>query len=190
MRQFENHPQTSYELNGEKFAITNFFIHFALRDVLKNNQNFLMTYDLAAAERPDAVAEKIYGDSDLAWLILMTNDIVDPTQDWIHNTTDFQSFLSEKYQNASEMYKVAYRALYGIVADFGATSKLNNGESPFGTKLSSLEHDATDITKYDDVTRASAEDELNEGRRTIKLIKKEYVQAVLAEINKRLSEAS
>lgn len=189
MRQFASHPLTTYELNGKQFLFNNFFIHFALREVLKDNQNFIETYDLGVEERPDVVAEKVYGDSDLAWLVLMVNDIVDPTQEWVHNTTQFQNYLNEKYENATELYSTSYKLFNNNVADFEATGILNNNKSPFGTKLSKTDHEATDITKYQDITNAYAEDMLNESLRTIKLIKKEYVDAVLSEITRKLSEA-
>ena len=147
-----------------------------------------MSYDLSADERPDVVAEKVYGDGDLAWLVLMVNEIVDPTSDWVHSTTQFQSFLNEKYQTAQELYDVAYTIKDGLVQDFRAMSTLNNGTSPFGTKLSKLESGATDTTKYQEITNAYAEDLLNEGRRTIKLIRKEYLNEVLSDISKKIGQ--
>lgn len=188
MRQFASHPIAEYEINGKTILITNFFIHFTLREILKNNSNFLMSYDLTADERPDVVAEKVYGDSDLAWLVMMVNDITDPTEEWVKNTTNFQNFLTSKYDNiASDMYATAYTINgEGKVADYDAVSMLQNGKSPFGTTLSQKKSDETDITKYADITVAYNEQMQNENRRTIKLIKKEFVENVLNEINTKI----
>ncbi len=190
MRQFEKHPIVEYELNGNTFLTTNFFIHFTLREILKNNANFLQSYPLTADERPDIVAEKVYGDSDLAWLILMVNDIVDPTEEWVKNTTNFQSYLNTKYDNnAKEMYATSYTTnAEGKVADYDATSILNNNKSPFGTVLSKTQSDATDITKYSDISVAYNENLQNENRRIIKIIKKDYLQGVLKEIGVKVKQ--
>lgn len=188
MRQFASHPIVEYEINGKTILITNFFIHFTLREILKNNSNFLMSYDLTADERPDVVAEKVYGDGDLAWLVMMVNDITDPTEEWVKNTTNFQNFLTSKYENiASDMYATSYTLNGdGKVADYDAVSILQNGKSPFGTTLSKKEVDATDITKYTDISVAYNEQMQNENKRTIKLIKKEFVESVLNEINTKI----
>lgn len=188
MRQFASHPIVEYEINGKTILITNFFIHFTLREILKNNSNFLMSYDLTADERPDVVAEKVYGDGDLAWLVMMVNDITDPTEEWVKNTTNFQNFLTSKYENiASDMYATSYTLNGdGKVADYDAVSILQNGKSPFGTTLSKKEVGATDITKYTDISVAYNEQMQNENKRTIKLIKKEFVESVLNEINTKI----
>lgn len=186
MRQFASHPITEYTLNGSTFLATNFFIHFTLREVLKDNPNFLQSYDLSADERPDIVAEKVYGDSDLAWLVLMTNDIVDPNEEWVKNTSNFLQFLNAKYDTAKEMYGVAYNVRNGSVADYDAMGILNDNKSPFGTTLSSKDSGATDITQYSSVSVAYSEQMQNENRRTIKVIKKEFVDKVLSEINTKI----
>ena len=190
MRQFSAHPKTDYFLNNKRIRITNFFIHFTLRDILKNNSNFLASYDLSAEERPDIVAEKVYGDSDLAWLVLMTNDVVDPTEEWIKNTTNFQNYLNSKYDTAKDLYASSYSTYNGNVADYDASDILQGNKSPFGTVLSKKDAHATDPTAYSTMTNASVENELNENRRTIKIIKKEFLQAVLTEISTKLKEGN
>ena len=188
MRQFSAHPTIDYVLNGKRVRATNFFIHLTLRDILKNNSNFLASYDLSAEERPDIVAEKVYGNSDLAWLVLMTNDIVDPTEEWVKNTTNFQSYLNSKYSTAKDLYATNYSTYNSNVADYDASDILQNNNSPFGTVLSKKDSNATNPTKYKTITNASVEDTLNEGRRTIKIIKKDFLQAVLTEISTKLKE--
>lgn len=188
MRQFEEHPTITYELNGKKFAVKNLFILVTLREILKHNNKFLMSYDLSSSERPDIVAEKVYGNSDLAWLVLLVNDIVDPTNEWVHSTTQFQKYLNTKYETAKELYSTAYTLKDGKVQDREAMGILNDGKSPFNTKLSKLDASATDIAKYQEITNAYAEDLLNESRGTIKLIRKEYLNEVLADISKKLGQ--
>lgn len=187
MRQFENNPIYTYHLNDEQFLYSNFFVFFRIRKALENNPNLLENYYLSAEERPDVVAYKVYGNSDLSWLVLLANNIVDPTSQWIKNNRCFQRFLKDKYLNETELNEVAYRKLDGRVTDIEANTILNNNKSPFGTKLSQQNVNSTDPLNYETITNKTFEELLNESRRVIKVIKKEYVEDFLSEIKAKLN---
>lgn len=188
MRQFENNPVYIYHLNNEEFLYSNLFIFYRIRKTLKNNPSLLENYYLSAEERPDVVAYKVYGNSDLAWLVLLANNIVDPTSQWIKNKRCFQHFLKDKYLNETELNEVAYQKLDGRVAHLEANTILNNNQSPFGTRLSQQNVNATDPLNYETITNKTFEELLNENRRIIKVIKKEYVEDFLSEIKAKLAD--
>ena len=54
-------------------------------------------YELKSHLRPDHVSEYYYEDSELDWLVYLTNKIVDPYYEWYLNDQQFQSMLREKY---------------------------------------------------------------------------------------------
>jgi hypothetical protein len=56
-------------------------------------------YTVKNGERPDYVAHKFYGDSNLDWIILLSNDIYNIYEEWPKNSTDFENYLIEKYGN-------------------------------------------------------------------------------------------
>src|ERR1039458_2179807 len=71
------------------------------RVVLGNNirQNPLSfyPYDIAMEQRSDVVAYNYYGDSDVDWLIYLTNGIIDPYMGWYLNDDEFNDFIIQKY---------------------------------------------------------------------------------------------
>lgn len=62
-------------------------------------------FELKNQLRSDHVAEYYYEDSELDWLIYMTNGIVDPYYQWYLNDSQFESLLIEKYQSLENAQK-------------------------------------------------------------------------------------
>ena len=54
-------------------------------------------YELKHDERPDQIADREYGDDYLAWLIYLSNDIVDPYYGWFIKDAVFNDFIVQKY---------------------------------------------------------------------------------------------
>lgn len=58
-----------------------------------------------AGFRADNLAEAYYNDSEMDWLIWLTNDIVDPYYDWYLSEQEFESFIVSKYGEYSNAIK-------------------------------------------------------------------------------------
>ena len=54
-------------------------------------------YTIKDGERPDYVAHKFYGDSNLDWVVLLSNEIYNIYDEWPKNSADFEEYLIEKY---------------------------------------------------------------------------------------------
>ena len=54
-------------------------------------------YDVQDGEKPEDVAFKWYGDADLHWVILMTNNVTDRYYEWPMTQPQFQNFIEDKY---------------------------------------------------------------------------------------------
>ena len=54
-------------------------------------------YEIQSGDRPDTVADKFYGDSNYAWLILLYNEIDDPIFGWPLFNIDFDNYIKGKY---------------------------------------------------------------------------------------------
>ena len=65
-------------------------------DLLANFMQF-DKYKIIGDERPDNVAEKVYGNSDLDWVVLMSNNIIDINNEWPLDQLQFNQYVSEKY---------------------------------------------------------------------------------------------
>jgi|LauGreDrversion4_2_1035121.scaffolds.fasta_scaffold00088_28 hypothetical protein len=82
----------------------NLFKRGKIRDDIFGNLIFFTKYDVIGDERPDNVAEKIYGDSSLDWIVLLSNNIVNVYDEWPMSQETFDKYLLEKYNTYDAVY--------------------------------------------------------------------------------------
>ena len=75
----------------------NIFRRMKLRDDLKNVFTLFNKYVIDEGERPDTVAEKQYGKSDLDWVVLLSAGIINVRNEWPLSSRDLYNFTVEKY---------------------------------------------------------------------------------------------
>lgn len=54
--------------------------------------------------RPDMVAYRMYGDSKLDWLVLLTNNIIDIYTEWPKSTSELNQYINNKYENPDAIH--------------------------------------------------------------------------------------
>lgn len=62
-------------------------------------------YEIVHQLRSDVISEYYYNDSQLDWLIYLSNQIIDPYYGWYLNETQFQALLVEKYGSVENSIK-------------------------------------------------------------------------------------
>lgn len=83
---FSLFPKIQYDIAGNKYSnfqnITNIFFRVRIiKDVLSNLSAYYY-HIIRDGDTPEILAEKVYGDAEAHWIILLSNDIVDPQYDW------------------------------------------------------------------------------------------------------------
>jgi hypothetical protein len=130
---FENFPLINYSLdNGvSSFVMTDFFrrVKADANSILGSSAYY--EYQLADGDTPEILAHKLYGDPNLHWVILITNETIDPRFDWAQTEISLTNYIRDKYGaakvNAAHHYEnssgdtVYYRAFTGTV-DVATTS--------------------------------------------------------------------
>ena len=98
---FANFPIIAYDSvgNGEFKVVTNLLKRVALRSKVKSNTLLFDTYDVKEGETPESIADKLYRDSELHWVILLINDITDRYHQWPMTTPQWQAYLKDKYSD-------------------------------------------------------------------------------------------
>ena len=81
---FQKFPQTFYSLDNRASVqvVTNFLLRSVFPDEIKNNFTAFDEYDVRDGETPENLAFELYGDTNLHWIILHANEILDPRFDW------------------------------------------------------------------------------------------------------------
>jgi hypothetical protein len=85
---------------GQPKIVTNLMRRVGLRAKIKTNTMLFDTYKVKEGETPEIIAHKMYGDSELHWIVMLVNNIIDRYHDWPMSTNQFNSYLNQKYVDA------------------------------------------------------------------------------------------
>ena len=95
---FDSMPKILYDSkgNGEVKVVTNLLKRVAVRTKIKTNALILDTYNVKNGETPESIADKLYDDPELHWVVLMVNDITDRYHQWPMYEQQFNTYVNEK----------------------------------------------------------------------------------------------
>lgn len=100
MTYFSYFPTTQYatnQQNVEFLNVKNILLRAKINEYLKESGGISSTYFVKEGERPDTISHKIYGRSDLHWLILLANEIHNPYFDWPMSSSQLEAHTDKKY---------------------------------------------------------------------------------------------
>lgn len=211
---FDNFPRIRYDITQNQYSnydiITNIMFRFSIiQNVLQNISAYYL-YRIKSEDRPEILAEKIYGNPEAYWIILYANNMIDPHYDWPMDERVFINYITNKYgstANAQSTYhhyeKVIERteSFSGTVTEkrievnqanltINLASSLANtpydhyGNLPETQEVNTYDlgsRTVTEIIKRDRITNYDWELNENEKRREIKIIKKEYYNQIMEE---------
>jgi len=100
MSYFSKFPIINYSLDGgdTTFAVTDIFRRIKADTLNINNDLAYYTVDVGDGETPEIVADQLYNDSGLHWLVLLVNEIIDPRWDWPMSDDQLIKYTKNKYQ--------------------------------------------------------------------------------------------
>ena len=133
---FQNFPVIYYK--GKD--VTNLLRRVGVRTKAKTNMVMFETYDVKEGETPEMIADKLYGDSTLHWVVLMVNNIVDRYHEWPMAGNQFLDYVNEKYSNpsATHHYEIAQSSGKTTVKiDIGT----DNTDYPTATIITNYEYE-------------------------------------------------
>lgn len=162
--------------------VKNLFRRIKLRDDLQNVFTLFNKYQIKDGARPDTVAEANYGSSDYDWVVLLTAGIVNVTDQWPLSDKDLYRYAENKYgtdltavrfYETTEVKDSSNRLILpkGKVVDSNFT--IPNPSNP-SVNLNPV----TAITNYEYEVRK------NENKRSIYLLKPEYLQLYLNDMRR------
>lgn len=162
----------------------NLFRRVKLRDDLQNVFTLFNKYQIKDGARPDTVAEELYGRSDLDWVVILTAGIVNIRNEWPLSDKDIYNYAERIYGtqlNAIHHYETKEvkdsqgRLILpaGKVVDYNFT--IPNPSIPTQNIIPAP---VVGISNYEyEVIK-------NSKKRTIYILKKEYLQQYLNDMRK------
>ena len=176
----------SYPFSESDFVVAkNFFRRYKINDDVFQFAVFFKKYTIKDGERPETLAEKIYGNQFYDWVILLTNNMVNAQYDWPRTNYEIYKIVEEEFDDPySEIshYEIKetighYQA--GLHVDktfYDSTHKLNiNGSVQIknGNEIASP------------ITVAEYYQEENEKKREIYLLKSRFLESFVKDFKKQ-----
>ena len=216
MAKFFNYfPKTIYTANtkvGGLDTVTNIIARFGFEKKLKENSSAFYKYSVQESDTPEIIAHKYYENSERHWIVLMFNDIIDPQYDWPLKYENFINYVDKKYSangaanttvqtglawamninNVHSYYKIIKRtSADGTVIEeklqVDANTYANVGATSSSITLQSGNIITQAITK-EKKTYYEYEQEENEAKREIILLKPEFISQVEKEFKKVIKQ--
>ena len=82
---------------GDYIKVKNLFKRGKLLDDIFQDLTFFTKYQIKGDDRPDNVANEVYEDPTLDWIVLLSNNITNIQTEWPLPQVDFDRFVLEKY---------------------------------------------------------------------------------------------
>lgn len=80
-------------------TVTNITARFGFETKLKENTAAFYRYEIQDGDTPEIIAHKYYGHVERHWIVLMFNDIIDPQFDWPLEERNLMDFIELKYSS-------------------------------------------------------------------------------------------
>ena len=110
-------PLTHKNSSRDYILIKNLFRRTKLFDFLKNNVSVLDKFTIGIGDRPDTIAEELYGDASLDYVVILVAGIVNINQEWPLPDNKVYDFALEKYGSEEKMNEIKYYETLEIVDD-------------------------------------------------------------------------
>lgn len=102
MSQYFNYfPKVVYSQDKYTKIVTNIMARIRPVSEYANNSLVFYNYDIQDGDTPESIAYKYYQDIEKHWIILLTNNIIDPFYDWPLDYKKFNVYLTDKYMDAT-----------------------------------------------------------------------------------------
>ena len=89
---------------GDYIKVKNIFKGVSIREDILQDLTVFEKFQIVGDDRPDNVAFEFYGDSNLDWLVLKCNNIINVQSEWPLTQTDFNEYLLDKYGDYNTLY--------------------------------------------------------------------------------------
>ncbi len=202
-------PDIEYDVKPIKFPYTesqfltakNFFRRFEINKDMFSYTVTFKKYAVIEGEMPDSVAEKAYGDPFLDWVILLTNNVINPLFDWPRTDLGVRKYCERSFNDpyATILYyktreiksgQKTTTDLTGMTKDIIALEGgMKVDEKFYNTPFSY--YDGNQILTIpgseacEPVNVYQDEIEKNESKREIYLLKQDYLDAFITEFTEK-----
>jgi hypothetical protein len=153
-------PYGNLKKETKAYALTDITRNIRFRRDILSQITVYDEYDIVDGETPEIIAEKVYGNAQYHWVVMLANDIYDYTSDFPLTQLALDEFVSDKYGDAADDAK------HYVNAEGFIVNSDESGATPVSNR------------QYEEI--------VNESKRRIKLISKDLISTVLKNFKDQL----
>ena len=167
---------------SDYIRVKNLFKKGYLKEDIFQDLTLFTKYQVQGNERPDNVAYKVYNDSSLDWIVLLSNNILNIQTEWPMQQFELDRYLLDKYESYEKLNEVHHyetievkNSTGVIMVEEGLTVESDFSITFYDWMINSLETKSgitTPVTNYE--YEMKKEDE----KRNIFLLKSDYIHVV------------
>ena len=181
----------------DRVTVKNIFKRSKLRTDVDQAITAFNFYYVQDGYRPDMVAEEIYDDSELDWVILTANNIINIRDQWPLGHNDLHNHIVEKYGSETDILDIHHYETIKIIDEYnrvildgGSEVDANFTFTFVGTVSSTTGSlikvkfggsSANTITPVAAITNYDYETKLNEEKRRIKILKPQFLSVFITD---------
>ena len=164
--------------------VKNLFRRCKLRDDLQNVFTIFNKYEIVEGARPDTVAEELYGDAELDWVVLMTAGIINVRDEWPLSDRQIYNYSHQLYGN--QLNEVRFYETREV-KDSNGRLILPKGKVVDSTfSIPDPSDYTTTISPINGISNYEYEVRKNDAKRSIYLLKVGYLQQFLNDMRQEM----
>ena len=166
-----------------RIVVKNLFKRSKLRTDLDQAITAFNYYNIKDGMRPDMVAQELYDNPELDWVVLTSNNITNIRNEWPLSHNDLQEYMLEKYGSDANIAKVHHFETREILDEFSRVvmpAGLQVDET-FTFKYKNSTNSILNVNPVSAITNYQYEVKLNDQKRRIRILKSEFLSAFISE---------
>ena len=191
MGYFRELPELDYQSflsdsnsSSKYLRVKNLFRRCKLRDDLQSVFTIFNKYEIVEGARPDTVAEELYGDAELDWVVLMTAGIINVRNEWPLSDRQIYNYSLEIYgTQLNDVHHYETRE----VKDANGRLILPKGKVVDSTfTIPDPDTYTAIISPINGISNYEYEVRKNDAKRSIYLLKESYLQQFLNDMRQEM----
>tara|TARA_B100000482_G_scaffold170639_1_gene137096 strand:- start:49 stop:699 length:651 start_codon:yes stop_codon:yes gene_type:complete len=174
-----NYQSTSSDRSSSRdyVVVKNIFRRAKLRDDLKYIFTSLVDYYIKDGVRPDQVADNVYGDPELDWVVLTSANIINVRDEWPLNSYEIYNYALNKYGN--DLNQIRHYETTEVKDSSGRLILPKGKVVDSGFTIPDPSSSTATLNPVGGVTNYEYESKLNDEKRSIYIISPGYLQVFL-----------
>jgi len=170
--------------------VKNFFKKGKMREDIFQDLTVFEKYNVKGDDRPDNVANEIYGDPTLDWVVLTANNIVNIYNEWPLTQQVFEDYILDKYGTYEKLDETHHYESNEIKDSTGLIIFPKGVQVSAAQSVSFYEPTRDEQVTVNPVSKAVTnyqyEEEINNKKRRIFLLKPSYLNVVFDDLEEMM----